>query len=90
MTVPDNEILSAIPEMSRLAGVFPEPAAAAPLAALKKMLADKTVDADECVVLVVSGSGLKDVGRAAEAARQPTIIEPTLDAVRRSLDAREA
>ena len=87
VTVPDAEILSAIPEMSRLAGVFPEPAAAAPFAALKKMLEDKAVDTDERVVLIVSGSGLKDVGHAAQAAREPTVIEPTLDAVRSSLDA---
>ncbi len=85
VTVPDEEILAAIAEMSRLTGVFPEPAAAAPLAALKKMLADKTIDPAERVVLIVSGNGLKDVGRAAEAAGEPTVIEPTLEAVRRAL-----
>ena len=86
VTVPDEEILAAIPELSRLSGVFPEPAAAAPLAALKKMLADKVIDPDERVVLVVSGSGLKDVGHAAEAAGRSTVIEPTVDAVRRALE----
>ncbi len=80
--VPDDEILAAIPEMSRLAGVFPEPAAAAPLAALKQMVADRTIDPAERVVLVVSGSGLKDVRRAADAAGKPTVIEPTIEAVR--------
>ena len=88
VAVPDDEILAAIPDMSRLAGVFPEPAAAAPLAALKKMLANKTADPDERVVLIVSGSGLKDVGHAAEAAARPTVIEPTLEAVIRSMDER--
>ena len=87
VAVPDADILAAVPEMSRLAGVFPEPAAAAPLAALKRMLADKTVDPDERVVLIVSGSGLKDVANAAGVAGKPTVIEPTLDAVRKSLEA---
>lgn len=86
-TVSDDEILAAIPEMSRLAGVFPEPAAAAPLAALQKMLAEKAIDPDERVVLIVSGSGLKDIGHAAQAAGRPTLVEPTLDAVKESLKA---
>jgi len=88
VTVPDDDILAAIPDMSRLAGVFPEPAAAAPLAALQKMLADNTIDPGERVVLIVSGSGLKDVGHAARAAGRPTVIEPELDAVRRALASR--
>ncbi len=85
VTVPDSEILEAIPQMSRLTGVFPEPAAAAPLAAVKRMRADKSIDVDESVVCIVSGSGLKDVGRAAEIVGNPIIIEPSLEAVRKCL-----
>ena len=87
VTVPDEEILSAIPEMSRLSGVFPEPAAAAPLAAVRQMRANGLIEGDERVVCIVSGSGLKDIAHAAEAAGGPTVIEPTLAAVQRELQA---
>ena len=85
VTIPDDEILDAITEMSRLSGIFPEPAAAAPWAALKRMVADKTVAADELVVCLVSGSGLKDVAGARRAAPEPHEIEPSIDAVRAAL-----
>lgn len=85
VTVPDNEILDAITEMSRLSGVFPEPAAAAPWAALKRMFADKTVAPDELIVCLVSGSGLKDAAGARRAVPEPHVIDPSIDAVRAAL-----
>ncbi len=81
ITVPDEEILSAIPEMARATGVFAEPAAAAPWAAVKQMARDKKIDADELVVCIVSGSGLKDVASAAATVGQPFTIDPTIEAV---------
>ena len=86
VTVTDDQILAAISAMSSLTGIFPEPAGAAPLAALKSMRDNGIVDADESVALIVSGNGLKDIAHAAEAVPQPTIIEPTLDAVRHVLE----
>ena len=88
VVVPDSEILDAIPEMATLSGVFPEPAAAAPLAAVKRMLRDKMIDADERVVCIVSGGGLKDTARAAAVVGRPHAIDPTLDAVKLALSDR--
>ena len=85
ITVPDDEILDAIAEMSRLSGVFPEPAAAAPWAAMKRMVAAETVAPDELVVCLVSGSGLKDVAGARRTVPEPHEIEPSLEAVRAAL-----
>lgn len=85
VTVPDAEILDAIPLMSRFTGVFPEPAAAAALAAVKRMRAGGTIEATERVVCVVTGNGLKDTGSAARAAGRPAVIEPTIEAVRACL-----
>ena len=85
ITVPDDAILDAIPEMSRLSGVFPEPAAAAPWAAMKRMVVAETVAPDELVVCLVSGSGLKDVAGARRAATEPHEIEPSIEAVRAAL-----
>ena len=85
VTLADEDILAAIPEMARLSGVFPEPAAAAPWAAVKQMVRDKKIESDELVVCLVSGSGLKDIGSARKAAGEPRVINPSLDAVRAAL-----
>ncbi len=85
IAVADEEILLAITEMARLTGVFAEPAAATPFAALKQMVANNTIGADEYVVCVVSGSGLKDIANAQAVAGKPVVIEPSLAAVKRAL-----
>ena len=56
--VDDNEILAAQRLMAK-EGIFGQPAAAAPLAAVKKLLDQDRLKLDESVVCVVTGSGLK-------------------------------
>jgi threonine synthase len=85
VTVADEEILVAIPEMARLSGVFPEPAAAAPWAAVKQMVGNRQIEADELVVCLVSGSGLKDISSAQQAAGAPIVIDPSIEAVRNAI-----
>ncbi len=85
VTVPDETILAAIPEMASLSGVFPEPAAAAPWAAVKQLVRDKKIKADETIVCLVSGNGLKDIASARTATGRPQLIEASLDAVRSAL-----
>lgn len=85
VTVPDDAILAAIPEMASLSGVFPEPAAAAAWAATRQMAADGKIAADETIVCLVSGSGLKDIPAARSAVLVPSAIEPSLDAIRTAL-----
>lgn len=85
ITVSDAEILDAIPALGRGAAVFAEPAAAAAYAGLVKAARAQTLDADELIVLVITGNGLKDVKSAMQVAGQPTVIEPTLDALRLAL-----
>ncbi|MGB7450517.1 MAG: threonine synthase [Lysobacterales bacterium] len=82
VTVADQEILAAIPEMARATGVFAEPAAAAPWAGLKQMVRKQMVSRNELVVCIVSGSGLKDITNARAASGEPRLIEPSLKAVR--------
>jgi threonine synthase len=79
--VSDDAILSAIPRLARLTGVFAEPAAAAALAGLEEALAEGLVDRNERVVLMITGSGLKDIAAAQSSMDIPSPIEPTLDAV---------
>jgi len=68
---PDDEILEAQSQLARTEGLFVEPAAAVPLACLKKMLADGVVTSHERVVLVVTGSGLKDIDAAMTSIGKP-------------------
>jgi len=80
--VPDAEILAAIPEMARTTGIFAEPAAAAPWAAVKQLVHDDKIDADELVVCIVSGSGLKDTANVRKTAGKPLTIDPTIEAIK--------
>ncbi len=85
ITIADDDILAAIPEMSRLSGVLPEPAAAAPWAAVRQMVQDRKIESDELVVCLVSGSGLKDTQAVLQASAPPTTIDASIDAVREAL-----
>ncbi len=89
VTVSDRQILDAAMEMARKVGVFPEPAAAAPWAAVRQMAADGLIHAEERIVCLVTGSGLKDAENAARAAAAPQVIEPTLEEVRRVMQGRQ-
>lgn len=81
VTVTDQEILAAIPEMARASGVFAEPAAAAPWVGLKQLVREKKIDREECVVCIVSGSGLKDINNARTAVGEPIQVSPSLSSV---------
>ncbi len=85
VTVSDDAIVEAIALLARTTGVFAEPAAAAALAGLRAALAEGLVGRRERVVLLVTGTGLKDVPAAARAVRRPPPIPPTLDAVAQAL-----
>jgi threonine synthase len=67
VTVDDEEILAAIPVMASTTGVFPEPAAAASWAGVRQAVAQDLIGADERVVAISTGTGLKDVPSALRA-----------------------
>ncbi|MQA77136.1 MAG: pyridoxal-phosphate dependent enzyme [Streptosporangiales bacterium] len=60
VAVPDADIVAARDDLARDEGLLVEPAAAAPLAALRRLLADGTVPASGDVVLVATGHGAKE------------------------------
>ena len=82
ITVSDEEILAAIPQLARATGVFAEPAGAAAYAGLVKAVAEGLVSADERIVVLNTGSGLKDVAGAMKGVElvgtQPHRVEPDL------------
>ncbi len=83
--VSDEAIVAAIARLAGLTGVFAEPAAAAVLPGLEAALEAGLVDRDERVVLLVTGSGLKDIAAASRAVRLPEPVDPTPDAVARAV-----
>ena len=85
LRVDDQEIIAAIPALAQGCGVFAEPAAAAAYAGLVKAVEQGLVDPDEWVVVLATGSGLKDVATAMKAVGQPPVVAPDLADVRRAL-----
>ena len=84
ITVSDREILKAISELGR-EGIFAEPAGATAYAGLVKAVASGVVGSDDPILVLNTGSGLKDVRAAMKAVKKAPIIEPTLEAVKRLL-----
>jgi threonine synthase len=79
--VEDEHILEAIALYGK-SGIFAEPAGAASLAGLRKALDEGKVEQDDPFMLIVTGSGLKDVRAAVKATGEAPIIEPTMDALK--------
>lgn len=85
LTVSDDEILAAMRDLARDAAVFAEPAGATAYAGVAKAVRAGMVNADETVVCVITGNGLKDIASAMKAAGEARKIEPTLEDLRQYL-----
>ena len=86
VSVTDGEILEALPLLGKSTGLFVEPAAAAAVAALVKLLNRGDVSPTERVVLISTGHGLKDVDSALRTVDLPIAIESSLAAVSERVD----
>jgi threonine synthase len=84
VTVSDSEILQAIAELGRV-GIFAEPAGATAYAGLAAAKARGWLEPESTVLVLNTGSGLKDVRAAMLAVPSAPIIEPTLEALKRIL-----
>jgi len=87
ITVTDDEILDSIIDLGNV-GIFAEPAGSAAYAGLKASIRDGYIDPEDPVVVINTGSGLKDVKAAAQSAGNAPIIDPTMDAVRKVVNQR--
>lgn len=87
LTVSDDEILAAIPALARGCGVFGEPAGAAAWAGVVKAVERGLVGVDERIVVLNTGSGLKDVASAMRAVKmvhtEPFLVAPDLQDLQR-------
>lgn len=89
VTVSDAEILAAIPAVAARSGIFLEPAAAASWAGLVAARHDGVIGPQTRVVMLGTGSGLKDVDAALraveEAGREPVRAAASAAAVEEAL-----
>ena len=85
ITVSDEAILAAMLPLARQGAVFAEPAGATAHAGMLKALQEGLIRADETVVVINTGSGLKDVPAAIQVTGGVEVIPPTLAAVRAAL-----
>lgn len=84
-TVTDGEILDAQRLLARTEGIGVEPASAASIAGLKKLVDEGVVDKGETITCVVTGHLLKDPNTAIEACTQPTQVDADIDTLREIL-----
>ncbi len=84
--VSDPEIIEAVKDVASLEGIFVEPGAAVPVAALKRFVEDGIIDKDETVVCYLTGSGLKAPETLIEKVRPPIVIRPSVEELRKIME----
>jgi threonine synthase len=89
LRIDDEEILGAIPVLAAGSGVFGEPAGAASYAGLLAAVDRGLIGPDERVVVLCTGSGLKDVASALRAVEraggEPLRVAPDLESLASAL-----
>jgi threonine synthase len=85
ISVTDKEIVSAIPKLAGLTGVFAEPAAAASFAGAQRAVESGLIELEESVVLLITGNGLKDVKQAQQSVAGGLRVKPNLESIRKTL-----
>jgi len=93
LRISDDDILASIPTLARGSGVFAEPAGAAAHAGLVEAISRGLLEPSDEVVIIATGSGLKDVASAMTAVAaigtEPMRIAPDLAALQSALEARK-
>ncbi len=85
ITVPDEQILQAIAALGKV-GIFAEPAGATSYAGMLKALEQGLVTTEDPILVLNTGSGLKDVRAAMMASHEAPIIEPSMKALKSYLE----
>jgi threonine synthase len=87
-TVTDDEILDAQKLLARTEGIGVEPASAASIAGLIKLVENGDVDKGEQVVCIVTGHLLKDPNTAINACVEPVEIDASVEALSKIINPR--
>lgn len=81
LTVTDDEIIASIADLGRV-GIFAEPAGSAAYAGLKKAIQLTKITPEDPVLVINTGSGLKDIRAAVMAVPEAPVIEPSMKALK--------
>ena len=84
--VTDDQILEAQKELARLEGIGVEPASAASIAGLKKLLEMGTIDNSETVVCIATGHLLKDPETVIKSSHPPIEIAADMKSLYNALN----
>nr|MDO8099692.1 threonine synthase [Candidatus Njordarchaeota archaeon] len=76
--VTDDEIVQSERLMAKKEALFAEPASAAPVAVLKKLLDGGRIDKNESSVCIITGAGLKDIDPLEKYLVSPPTIKPDI------------
>jgi threonine synthase len=85
ITVADEEIIAGIGELGKY-GIFAEPAGSTAFVGLKKALATGEISAEDPVVVINTGNGLKDIRAAMMSVKAAPVIEPTMSSLKKFLE----
>jgi threonine synthase len=84
ITVPDEDIIKCIADLGEV-GIFAEPAGSTSYAGLLKALNQGLIQENDPVLVINTGSGLKDVRAAMQAVAAAPVIEPSMGALKKHL-----
>jgi threonine synthase len=87
--VSDDEILESISLLARTEGIFAETAGGVTIASLRQLIARGSIDADQPVVAIISGHGLKTLDAVVDIAQVTATISPSLESAEAALGARQ-
>ncbi|MDF1500396.1 MAG: threonine synthase [Anaerolineales bacterium] len=87
LAVSDQAILDAMVELGKDVAVFAEPAGSTAYAGMKVAIEQGLIGANDEVLVMNTGSGLKDVGASMQATGKAPVIEPLLSALQSALEA---
>lgn len=85
LTVSDEEILNSLKLLAGNTGLFAEPAAAAAFAGFLSYRKNDRIPADSVNVVLLTGSGLKDLKSVSSLLKMPSSIYPSIDNLMRVL-----
>jgi threonine synthase len=88
VALPDEEILRAQQWLAKDESIFCEPSAVAGLAAVPLLLEREIISADETILFVATGNGLKDPRAALRVLPSPPSVEPLPEEIDRLLSLR--
>ncbi len=85
ISVTDDEIIQAQRDLASLEGIGVEPASAASVAGMRKLLADGVIDSDERIVCITTGHLLKDPTEVVDVCAKPIEVDANIEAVRKAV-----